>query len=62
MVESKGNPKRAKGLARIPYTWEVEKKYLRNPNKLQKVRVWLPNGLTARFIRLTEWEKRLLPI
>jgi len=45
-----GNP-----ISRIPFIYEVETKKLENPDEIERVRVRLPSGLTARFVRVNTW-------
>jgi hypothetical protein len=43
-------------LARLEYSYELPKALLENPEGIQALKITLPNGLAARFIRTHEWK------
>jgi len=43
--------------ARVSYVLNIEKKRLDDPEEINSVRVFLPSGVCAPFIRSDAWEK-----
>jgi hypothetical protein len=41
----------------IHYRYDVKKELLDDPDQIGSVRVFLPSGLSAKFIRLDRWEE-----
>lgn len=43
-------------LVRLEYSYELPKALLDNPEEIQALKIVLPSGLAARFIRTHEWK------
>jgi len=43
-------------LVRLEYSYELPKALLENPEEIQALKIVLPSGLAARFIRTHEWK------
>lgn len=42
----------------LPYFYKEKTSRLENPDSIESIHVTLPSGLTARFVRLTDWTEK----
>jgi len=45
------------GYSQVPFVYEVETKYLENPDSILSFELILPQGVSAKFSRSTGWSK-----